>query len=150
MKSYLKNFTQDKQQKTITLSLLALGIILVIVAFIVGIADNLPGISLLMFGIGSIVFAFVHTWKEPKNFLILLLVSVIGFIGSVLFHNIFDAFAEMNKESMIIYNILNIFSVIFFFLGVIIFPVTALVGVVGTIMLYIKKDFKNKKSPEIQ
>ncbi|MEN8125377.1 MAG: hypothetical protein ABFR32_09615 [Bacteroidota bacterium] len=139
MKNHFKNLIDNKEQRTISLSLITLGIILIIIAFIVGISDNLPGISLLMFGVGSILFAFIHTWKKPKKFLILLLVSVIGFIGSVLFHNMFDAFAEMNKETMIIHNILNFFSVVFFFLGVIIFPVTAIVGIGGTIIMYIKK-----------
>ena len=140
MKNYFKYLIDNKEQRSITLSLLSLGIILVIVAFVVGIEDNLLGILLLMFGFGSIVFAFVHSWKTPKKFLILLLVSVIGFIGSVLFHNIFDVFADMNKETMIIHNILNSFSIVFFFLGVIIFPIVALIAIGGSIIMYIKNE----------
>lgn len=143
MINYFKNIINNKQLRTVTLSLISFGTILLLTAFVVGIEDNPLGIALLFIAITALIFAFIHTWDKSKNYLILLLVSVIGFVISVLFHNLFDAFAGMNSETIIIHNIFIFFSVLFFFLGVIIFPVTAFVGIIGSITMYFNNKSKS-------
>jgi hypothetical protein len=54
-----------------TISLFALGILLIIIANLIGIADNLPGIILFYGGIISLFFAFLHPWKKAVNYAIL-------------------------------------------------------------------------------
>ena len=45
-----------------------MAVILIIAASIVTIADNPPGIALLYAGIMSLFLAFIHPWKDPRNY----------------------------------------------------------------------------------
>jgi hypothetical protein len=65
-----------------TISLFVLAVVLIIIASIIGIADNLPGIILLYGGIITLFFAFLHPWKKAMNYAILAGVCIgIFFLG---------------------------------------------------------------------
>jgi hypothetical protein len=105
----------------ILLTLAILGCVLIAMALILGIDDNLPGILLCYAGITSITFAFIHHWKKSKNYVILLVASIIGFVVFAILHNVFEAIG------------VEIIGAGFFLIAVFVCPVTFLIGLVGTL-----------------
>ncbi len=74
-----------KGRSLITLILLFIGCLLITVAAIIGIPDNLPGILLCYFGIVAVILAFIHHWRRSKNFVPLLVASIVGFVVFAIF-----------------------------------------------------------------
>ena len=95
---------------------------MITVAAIIGIADNLPGILLCYAGIISIVYAFIHHWKKRKNYVTLLVASVIGFIVFAILHNVMEAVG------------VEIIGAGFFLIAMFVCPVTFLIGLAGTLI----------------
>jgi hypothetical protein len=111
-----------KKRYLIMLSLLLTGCLLVTIAVIIGIADNLPGILLCYAGIISAVFAFIHHWKKSKGFVIMLVASIAGFVLFAVLHNVLEAKG------------LEIIGAGFFLIAIFVCPVTFLIGLVGTLV----------------
>lgn len=101
--------------------LVLLGAALITVALIIGIDDNLPGILLCYAGITSITFAFIHHWKKPKNYVTLLVASIIGFVVFAILHNVLESVGA------------GIIGAGFFIIAVFVCPVTFLISLVGTL-----------------
>ena len=57
-----------------TLSYLIFSVVLIVGAMLVGVADNLPGIAMLLGGMIFLFITFLHTWRNVKNYITLLLV----------------------------------------------------------------------------
>ncbi len=140
MKIIEKLFGTAKSRK-ISLIFIATGILLMIAANIVGIADNLPGIILAFISICAIVLAFVHHWTKLRKFLVLLIGSVLGFPIFAVLHNLFHGLAIMAKDIIVVKQILEILDVSSFLIAIFICPVGIIVGAIGCIVLVIK----NKK-----
>jgi len=124
--------------RKITLILLAICGLLAIAATVVGINDNLPGILLAFLAATAFVLAFVHPWRRAKNFLILLGASVIGFALFVVLHNVFDTLGQMAADAPVVGWLLQGLSVLSFFLAIIGCPAAFLVGVVGSVAMFIR------------
>jgi hypothetical protein len=137
----------DKQQRAVTLSLVTMGIVLILTAFIIGVSDNLPGISVLFLGLISLALSVTHIWKGYKIYLKLFLFSVIGFFVAVLLHNLLYAFAELNQGLRWFNYMINLMSALFFVLAVLVFPATTLVGLVGMVVSYFRHNKNSKKIP---
>ncbi|MEN8186372.1 MAG: hypothetical protein ABFR05_04520 [Bacteroidota bacterium] len=140
VKSYLKNLLDNKQHKRTTVTLLILACLLLSVSFVIGIADNPLGIFFLMFGVLALTLAIIHPWRKIKNYMILLVISVVGFMISVLLYNLFYAVTHKFEENTVFFFIFELMHVFFFLLGVLVFPVTAAVGIVGAILFYIRSE----------
>jgi hypothetical protein len=136
-----------KQQRAVTLALITIGIVLILTAFIIGVSDNLPGISVLFLGMISLALSVTHIWKGYKIYLKLFLFSVIGFFVAVLLHNLLYAFAELNHDLKWLNYMINLASTFFFVLAVLIFPVTTLIGLVGMIVSFFRPKRNSKKIP---
>ena len=111
-----------KRRFLIILILVLSGCAMITVAAIIGIPDNLPGILLCYAGIASIVYAFIHHWKKRKNYVILLVVSVIGFIVFAILHNVMEAVG------------VEIIGAGFMLIAIFVCPVTFLIGLAGTLI----------------
>jgi hypothetical protein len=61
----------DSSHRISTVSLFAIGLILIIGSQITGTTDNLPGIAMLFTGIVVLFFALLHPWRSPMNYVIL-------------------------------------------------------------------------------
>ena len=127
----------------ITYILLATSIISLIVAFIIGIADNFPGILLLYFGITVLIIAFVHHWREKKKFKILLIISILGIPLFAILHNLFYGLSKMLNVSTVLQSSFEILHVISFFIAIIICPVGLLVGALGLGLVGKRKESKD-------
>jgi len=125
--------TFPRSRKT-TLGLLLATVFLTVVAFIVGIADNPPGIFLLYAAGLTLVLAFSHRWRNPKAFGLLLLASALGFLVTVVIHNFAEVGADRIAHIPVLSLPLAAISVVSFLLAVIVCPAGILVGMVGGII----------------
>ncbi len=114
-----------------TRALLAATVALVLAASLVGIADNLPGITLL-YGAGMTgVLAVAHRWRSPDKFVYLLIAAIVGFFVTAVAHNFAEVGAERIAHLPVLAFLLTTVSVTGFFAAVIVCPAAGVVGLVG-------------------
>ena len=70
MKDFLK-LSGNKSNRKATFTFLAISIILLVIALIIGIADNTPGLFLFLIGVVALILVFVNRWRKAKKLLIL-------------------------------------------------------------------------------
>ena len=100
----------------------------------------LPFATLFLLGVVLLIMVYKsETEKKLKKTLLLVGVSACGVLISTILHNVFYALAEVTKNIIILTNLMEIFHVIFFLGGVIIFPIGFLVGMIGSVILLIKQ-----------
>jgi hypothetical protein len=127
-----------------TFILLAICGLLATAASVVGIDDNLPGILLAFLAAIAFVLAFVHPWRTARNFMFLLLASVLGFVLFVILNIILDTVAQSPATSGALQDLLqspaiNAFSIII----AMICPAAFFVGAVGSVVMFIR----NRRQP---
>jgi hypothetical protein len=86
-------FSTSNNRK-MTLILLAICGLLAIAAVAAGIDDNPPGILLAFLAAIAFVLAFVHPWRTARQFMILLLASILGFVLYIILNIILDTAAQ--------------------------------------------------------
>lgn len=121
-----------------TISLMVLGILLIIIAFIIGISGNPPGVGLALIGLALIAFSLVHHWTSPGDYGIMLAIAVISFPVLVLLHNIFDTLNQQISMIPVISQLLGGLAVICFVAGVLFAPAAAMVGLFAGLYHLIK------------
>lgn len=121
-----------------TLLLVVVGIAFLAIAWAVGISDNPPGIVLTYLGIGTLIVAAVHRWREPRKFLWLLLVSALGLIFFAFVHNLGYAAAESETADWF-QAIMGAVSVTAFLLAVLVCPAGCVVGAVGALVARVRR-----------
>jgi hypothetical protein len=130
--------------RKITLTLLILGVLFIIAALIVGVADNPAGITIVFIGIILLMFAFIHFWRSVRAFLILILVSLVGGVVFAILHNFLDALAVRMVDWTLLYAVLEILSATCFIIAVLICPVGVFVGFFGAVVNYFLKQNPKK------
>ena len=139
MKDLLK-LPGNKSNRKVTFTFLIISIISLVIAFIIGIADNPPGLILCFLGVVALIIVFVHRWRKAKNYLILFVASLIGFPVFAILHNVMYGLEKMVVDIIILSQLLRFLDVLFFLIALMVCPPGILVGVVGSIVFY----FKNK------
>jgi hypothetical protein len=119
-------------KQKITYVYLSLSIVSVVVALIIGIDDNPPGIVLCFIGSILFILAFTYSWKKAKPFRLLIVFSLVGFVISLVLYNVLEA---TNGEG----TLLGIIGVVFFLIAIFICPAGFLVGIGGSIVKSFKK-----------
>lgn len=132
-------FVSAQIQRPRTKSLLTIGLVLIAIAIIVGIADNPPGIILAYLGSFFLVLSFVHHWREAVAYGTLLAVSVVSFPVLVLLHNIFDTLITEMGGVPVLDQLLFGFSVIFFLAAIFLSPVGIAIGIILGLYYLIRK-----------
>ncbi len=140
----LSKLLGSRSERKATFAFLAIAAISLVIAFIIGISDNPPGIALFYIAVSALILAFVYRWREVKKFLILLIASVIGFPIFAVLHNLFYALAELSSNISVLYQLLGFFHALFFIIALIVCPPGILIGVIGSTVIY----FKRKRSRE--
>ncbi|MEA3286126.1 MAG: hypothetical protein U9Q77_01940 [Candidatus Marinimicrobia bacterium] len=128
--------TQLKRDRTIPL--IGAGIILMVIAFFMGISDNIPGIVVAFAGMTLIVFAFLHHWREARLFGTLFAVSVISFPVLVLLHNIFDGINQNIGTIPILNQLLSGLAVMSFLGAIFLAPAGILIGLIAGLFYLVK------------
>ncbi|MBI5730821.1 MAG: hypothetical protein HY963_06765 [Ignavibacteriales bacterium] len=118
--------------KTTTI-FLAISIVFIVMAFVIGINDNPPGLLLLFLGSITLLLAFIHHWKESKKFKRLTFASIIGFIVFVILHNLFDGLSQMFSAKSLLQILINGLGVAFFLFAIFLCPAGLIVGAWGWI-----------------
>jgi hypothetical protein len=68
-KHFLSMF--DPAHRRWTITFFSIAVLLIIAAQLVGIADNLPGIAMLLGGMIFLFFSILHPWRKVENYAIL-------------------------------------------------------------------------------
>jgi len=111
---------------------LSVSIMAIVLALILGIDDNPPGIILVFAGCVLFILIFTQNWHNVKPFLLLSVFSIVGFIISAVLHNVLEAIGGEGS-------ILGIIGVVFFLIAILICPAALLVGIVGSIVSSLRK-----------
>ena len=141
MKVLLK-LLDNRSNRKLMFVFLAISFISLVIAFIIGISDNPPGIALTYIAVSTLILVFVHRWREVKKFVILLIASVIGFPIFVILHNLFYALAVLSSDISVLYQLLEFLHALFFIIAIILCPPGIVIGGIGSIVIH----FKRKRS----
>ncbi|MGB2965456.1 MAG: nitroreductase family protein [Anaerolineales bacterium] len=114
--------------------LIAVGLLSAGIAVIIGIADNIPGVILLMVGLACGFGAWIWNWRSPRYYWILLGSAILSFPVGVVLHNLFYALGTLVAEIKILAGILGFIEVIFFLLAVLVAGPAALAALLGGII----------------
>ena len=139
--------TGMKRSRKVTLVLVTICCVSLIVAFLIGISDNPPGILLCYVAVTALILAFVHTWRQVKRFLILLGASLIGFPLFVFLHNLFYALGQMAAGVIVLSPLLEFLHVVFFLVAIMVCPAGVLIGAVGSVVTYCKGRLASDETP---
>jgi uncharacterized membrane protein (UPF0136 family) len=113
--------------------------LLAIAAAVLGIDDNPPGILLAFLAALALILAFVHPWRTEREFLFLLLASLLGFVLFIILNIIFDSLTHDPAASPALQDIIQ--SPAMDALNLIIAmlcPAAFLVGAVGSVAMFIR------------
>jgi len=111
--------------------LIGAGLLLGLIAFLLGVADNLPGISALYFALTCLAGAWVWNLPGSKDYWVIFLVSLGAFPVGVVLHNLFYGLAVMAAGIPVLKGLLEIIHVFFFLVAVMAAGPAALAGLVG-------------------
>lgn len=130
-----------------TLIFLVISGLSAIAAAAVGIDDNPPGILLAFLAAIAFVLAFVHPWRTSRQFRRLLYASVLGFVVSVLLHNMFEAIASNLGSSGLVHDLFNGAGAVLFLIATLVCPSGLLVGAVGALIMFIRNRRRATPGP---
>ena len=139
--------TGMKRSRKVTLVLVTICCVSLIVAFLIGISDNLPGLVLCYVAVTALILAFVHTWRRVKRFLILLGASLIGFPLVVILHNLFYALGQVAADVIVLGTLLEFLHAVFFLVAILVCPPGVLIGAVGSVVTYCKGRQVSDETP---
>ena len=139
--------TGMKRSRKVTLVLVTICCVSLIVAFFIGISDNLPGLLLCYIAVTALILAFVHTWRQVKRFLILLGASLIGFPLFVLLHNLFYGLGQVAADVIVLGTLLEFLHAVFFLVAIMVCPAGVLIGAVGSVVTYCKGRQVSDETP---
>ena len=128
------------RNRKLSLIFIAMFVILLAAAFLVGISGNPPGLFLCYLATAALILAFAHRWRKLKSFLILLGISIIGFVVFVILHNVFYALAQMTVDIIVLNYLLEFLHAVFFLIAVLVCPTGLLIGTIGIAAVFFKKE----------
>ncbi len=139
--------TGMKRSRKVTLVWVTICCVSLIVAFFIGISDNLPGLLLCYVAVTALILAFVHTWRQVKRFLILLGASLIGFPLFVILHNLFYGLGQVAADIIVLGTLLEFLHAVFFLVAIMVCPPGVLIGAVGSVVTYCKGRQVSDETP---
>jgi hypothetical protein len=122
--------------RKLTVLFLAVAAVATTGALVIGINDNPVGIMALYVASASLILAWAHRFRRAKQFVILLVASVVGFPVAVVAHNLLYGLGEWAKEATVVVGIAEFFHVLFFFAAILICPAGVVIGAVGSLVVW--------------
>ena len=113
-------------------------------AGVIGIDDNAPGILCAFVASAALVLAFVHPWRAPKQYGLLLLGAVLCFVVAGVLHNVFHGVAGNMDNTQVLAKVMEGLGVATFLLSVLVCPPAVIVGLVGSVTMIIRKHHQSK------
>jgi hypothetical protein len=130
------------RNRRVTIVLVAVCVLAIAAAAVVGLSDNPPGLALAAAGCVAAVLAVVHPWRAPREFWILLLFSVVGFVALAVLHNVFEALAAWSGSGSLFRVPLEVLGAVAFVAALLLCPAGCLVGAVGGIVMMVRTRCK--------
>ncbi len=130
-----KSFLSSRNM-IVSLILLVVCCILGFAASVVGIDDNPPGIGLAFLSTIALVLAFIHSMRTTKQFRYLIYTSGMGFVLSVILHNVFEGIASKVGETNLAFGLLNGAGVAFFLIAIFVCPIVFVIGLIGAAIMF--------------
>ena len=99
-------------------------------------------LAILFFILGAVLTLLTLKSKIEKKlrvFLLLTGASAASFLPSVILHNFFYALGVITSHIAVLSYLMEVFHVVFFLIGVVVCPLGFLVGVVGSVVVTIRK-----------
>ena len=127
-------FSTPRNRNRTSILLMICGV-LALGAAVVGIDDNPPGLLLAYLSAAAFTVALVHPWRATRNFSMLMLASVLGFLVFGFLHNAFHGLASVAGSSGGAHDLLSGVGVVFFLIAVLLCPPAFLVGAVGAMVM---------------
>lgn len=113
--------------------LLGVGLVVGAVALLIGVSDNLPGIGLLYLALVCLAGAWIWNWRSPREYWMLLIISLAAFpIGAIL-HNLFDALGTKAGQIPVIGQLVGFLGAFFFLAAVVAAAPVGLAALIGGI-----------------
>ena len=137
-----RNLSSNRARTLASLGICGLA---VIGAAIVGIDDNPPGLVLAYVAALFFIIAFVHSWRSKRQFGMLAIASLLGFVVFAFIHNVFEVIAS-NMTAGLLKTGLEGVQVAGFILAVLISPAAFFVGLIGVLVVYIYKLFQKRQT----
>jgi len=98
-----------------------------------------PVIAFFLLGLALVFFTVKKKVKGGlKKFLMLTGASSSGFFVSILLHNFLYGLAVITARITILHYLMEILHGLFFIVGIVVCPIGFLIGIVGSIVLFIK------------
>ena len=133
IRKVLLSVNESSRQKS-NLIILAFAVSLVIVGLILSSRCNSLAVALIYSGVSIGIVTYIHHWRDPLSFLILIGLSIVGFPVFVVLHNAFYAFGEISKNIFLLKNIFEILHALFFIIAVAICPTGLFIGIIGLLL----------------
>lgn len=133
IRKVLLSINESSRQKS-NLVILALAVSLVIVGLILSSRCNSLAVALIYSGVLIGIVTYIHIWRDPLSFLILIGLSIVGFPVFVVLHNAFYAFGEISKKIFLLKSIFEILHALFFIIAVVICPTGLFIGIIGLLL----------------
>lgn len=121
-----------------TFVLLGAGAVLAVAAGAEGTSDNALGILMAYLAAICFVLAVVHPWKSSKQFLRLLVASVIGFVAFTILHIPLENLADEGASGLGD-DLLGALGAAFFLLATMLCPAGFVVGAVGSVVMRLRE-----------
>ena len=122
-----------KPTTQLRLTLLVCAAALVAAALAVGINDNPPGLPLAFLSSIALVTALAVGLRTKRQFEILLLASLLLFVGAAVLHNVFEAAASVAGAAWL-KAAGEVIGVTFFLVAIFLCPAGIVVGLIGLIV----------------
>ena len=120
-----------RSTQRLRLIFLAVAVVLLGAALAVGISDNPPGIALAFLSSIAVVLALTIGLHTARQYVILLLGSLLLFVVTAVLHNVFEA-AGSAAGTAWLKNAGEAVGVLFFMLAIFLCPAGVVVGAIGT------------------
>jgi hypothetical protein len=130
----------EPKKPTWRLRLILLGsaIVLLGAALAVGINDNPPGLALAFLAGVAVVLALVAGLRTKRHYELLLLVSLLSFVGAAVLHNVLEAAGSMTGVPFL-RAAGELIGVAFFLVAIFLCPAGIIVGVIGYLVMAVKR-----------
>lgn len=138
MQAHFKLLFSGKYRKR-TSVLIGLALIAVSLSVFLGIEDNPAGIVVIYIGVMLLILSMTYIWRLKKAFLILALISAVGFPFFIVLHNIFFGISELIMHIKLVSDLTYLLDTVSFLIAMLICPPGVLAGLGGALFLFIKE-----------
>jgi len=98
-----------------------------------------PIIMFFLLGLFLIILTLKQKIKgKLKIFLLLSGISAVVFLVSIILHNLFYALAILSEDILILKYLFEVLHIAFFFIGIPICPILFLIGIIGSLILFLR------------